>query len=207
MGGRSEAQSGELSDEPSNSPVASVTAADANNMEKRVDYSQMLQTDLANPGDLLKKAAEVRRLHRAHPGTDQLEGGIARTAAVHSPDPMVPDSMVHVIDMNEALQNMGGSKELLDRMLKKFREEQADSLDELIASFDTGDKTCAHRQAHTLKGIAASISAHELRHNMAALEDALEKGAIDTRIEQLFCEADNAFKQVIAYIDNLKEDA
>ncbi|MCP5205804.1 MAG: response regulator [Hahellaceae bacterium] len=118
-----------------------------------------------------------------------------------------PDHRVHVIDIDEALVNMGGSRELLDRMLQSFRKEQADSLDELIASFDAGDKNSAHRQAHTLKGIAASICAHELRHSMAELEEALERGAIDTRIEQLFCEADNAFKQVMAYIDNLKEDA
>jgi len=114
-------------------------------------------------------------------------------------------SSVDALNLTIALEQMGGSQEMLTRMLLRFKEDQASSVLQIMDAYDDGDAELAHRLAHTLKGVAASIAAESLRLNAAELEDAIERGALSTHIEKLFCKADNALKETLDYIAQLEE--
>ncbi len=104
------------------------------------------------------------------------------------------------LDLGHALTQMGGSEALLHKMLQRFVGEQASVMERIIQAYDAGDQTTAHRLAHTLKGIAGSLSATALQEAAATLETALESGAVPTHIEKLFFNADTALQAVLDYI-------
>ena len=114
-------------------------------------------------------------------------------------------SRVDPLNLTLALEQMGGSQEMLTRMLIRFKEEQEASVLQIIDAYDDGNAELAHRLAHTLKGVAASIAAESLCLNAAALEDAIERGALSTHIEKLFFKADTALKETLDYIAQQEE--
>jgi len=111
----------------------------------------------------------------------------------------------HIFDQNKALEQMGGNQEMLDNFLSQFRNEQADAVDRIIAALDERDAETAHRLAHTLKGMAATLGAEVLRDSAARLEDAIEAGAVSTHIERLLCTVDVALQAFIDHIEQARE--
>jgi two-component system sensor histidine kinase/response regulator len=104
------------------------------------------------------------------------------------------------MDLKKALEQMGGSEALLNKMLNRFLQEQAQAVEKIMEAHDQGDNTTAHRLAHTLKGIAGSLSAQALREKAAALEDALESGAVPTYLEKLFSATDTELRKTIEFL-------
>ena len=117
------------------------------------------------------------------------------------------ESDVPCLDFTAALAQMGGNQDMLKRMLMRFKEEQEDAVLQIIEAYDDGNAELAHRLAHSLKGIAASISAEPLRFHAAELEDAIECGALSTHVEKLFFNADTALKETLSYIAQREEVA
>ena len=116
-----------------------------------------------------------------------------------------PSEEEHAIDLTKALGQMGGNREMLNRMLVKFKDEQHDAVQLIIDAYDAEDFALAHRMAHSLKGIAASIAAEPLRAQAAELEDAIERGALSTHVEKLFFNTDSALVETLNYIAQLEE--
>ncbi|MDX5298355.1 MAG: Hpt domain-containing protein, partial [Gammaproteobacteria bacterium] len=110
------------------------------------------------------------------------------------------------LDLNLALAQMAGNQPLLDKLLGRFLDEQGEAVDRIIQAFDAGDRETAHRLAHTLKGMAASLGARALQHEAGRLEDALENGGVSTRIEHLFCAVDAAHQTLLSEITRLQEE-
>ncbi|MCP5162064.1 MAG: response regulator [Hahellaceae bacterium] len=110
------------------------------------------------------------------------------------------ETQAPVLDLQSALTQMGGSEALLNKMLQRFVNEQSNALENIIETYDSGDVTTAHRLAHTLKGIAGSLSATGLQKAAAELETALESGAVPTQIEKLFFNAETALQAVLEFI-------
>lgn len=71
---------------------------------------------------------------------------------------------------------MKGNEKLYATILKKFCDNQADSMKLLIDAFDSGDLHLTSRTTHTLKGVAATIGAGPLSGLAARLEDGLARG-------------------------------
>ncbi|UZE95378.1 7TM diverse intracellular signaling domain-containing protein [Alkalimarinus alittae] len=111
----------------------------------------------------------------------------------------------HAIDLTKALEQMGGNREMLNRMLVKFKDEHHEAVAEIINAYDTEDFALAHRLAHSLKGMAASIAAEDLRTHAAELEEAIERGALSTHVEKMFFNTENALVETINYIAQLEE--
>lgn len=109
------------------------------------------------------------------------------------------------IDLTKALEQMGGNREMLNRMLVKFKDEHQQAVQVIMDAYDAEDFSLAHRLAHSLKGIAASIAAEPLRVQAAELEDAIERGALSTHVEKMFFSTDNALVQTLNYIAQLEE--
>ncbi|WP_250657063.1 7TM diverse intracellular signaling domain-containing protein [Alkalimarinus coralli] len=111
----------------------------------------------------------------------------------------------HAIDLTKALEQMGGNREMLNRMLVKFKDEQRESVQQIIDAYDDKDFALAHRLAHSLKGMAASLAAEPLRVEAANLEDAIECGALSTHVEKLFFKTDSVLAETLTYIAQLEE--
>ena len=120
------------------------------------------------------------------------------------PEPALAPS-ADALDLDLALEQMGGDQDMLDRMLMLFKDDQQESVLQIMDAYDNGDAELAHRLAHTLKGVSASIAAESLRFHAAELEDAIERGALSTHIEKLFFKADTALKETLDYIAQLEE--
>lgn len=111
----------------------------------------------------------------------------------------------HTINLTKALEQMGGNREMLNRMLIKFKQEHSEAVQDIIDAYDAADMALAHRLAHSLKGMAASIAAEQLRAQAAELEDAIERGALSTHVEKIFYSTENALIETLNYITQLEE--
>jgi two-component system sensor histidine kinase/response regulator len=97
-----------------------------------------------------------------------------------------------ILNTEKALARLGNQQALYLRLLKMLRENQAEIRQEIRSAIQQDDIEQAHRQAHTLKGIAASIGADELSEAARQLEVALAEGQsegleqkVDTVIKML----------------------
>ena len=97
----------------------------------------------------------------------------------HMPDEKIPGSLPP-FDIQAALARANGKPRLLRRMMLRFRELYAHAGPELRNMIADGKIEEAHRFAHSLKGVAATLEAQELAACAAAIEYALRDGAMKT---------------------------
>jgi two-component system sensor histidine kinase/response regulator len=81
------------------------------------------------------------------------------------------------IDTVPGLAHVAGNRMLYLRLLDRFRESQRMAAREIRQALDEGGRPAAARRAHTLRGVAASIGALDVRHAAEALEHYLEDDA------------------------------
>ena len=80
-----------------------------------------------------------------------------------------------LLERTPALERLGGNWPLYIRILNEFQQNHAHDDAVMQTSLAENDISRAHRQAHTLKGLAAQIGATRLRDAAMALELALAK--------------------------------
>jgi two-component system, sensor histidine kinase and response regulator len=123
----------------------------------------------------------VPKLQFGHEGEfGNEEGGVvpgspsrgAAPAAVpeERPPALVTHSSPSPFDFDLLLQRCMGDRELLERIIAKFRERSAADLDRLERSIAAGDAAQVERLAHGFKGVAANLSAGMLRELAAGME-------------------------------------
>lgn len=110
-------------------------------------------------------------------------------------------------DRDKALAQVSGDAKLLDNLVERFRQDYQTVVDDILDALDRNDREEAHRLAHTLKGVAASLGAENVSIRAAAVEDALADGAIMTRIERLMCHLDTAHQQLLSQLETLHEES
>jgi len=76
-------------------------------------------------------------------------------------------------NVGEGLKRVGGRPATYLRILRKFRDSQADSPERIEHALQGRDYSTAERLAHTVKGVAGSIGAHSLFELAGNLEQAL----------------------------------
>ena len=86
----------------------------------------------------------------------------------------VPDSAQtsQTFDPTQAMANMGGSDDLLRRMMRLFIEDAAGHLDTVRTATKNGNGRRVQRAAHTLKGVSANFAAENVIQSAIALERA-----------------------------------
>ncbi|MBF0310479.1 MAG: CHASE2 domain-containing protein [Magnetococcales bacterium] len=110
-----------------------------------------------------------------------------RAEAPPAPLPPAEGSPIHLpettpfLDLATALVRVGGNRRLLANLLHDFLVRHGDDPRRLAEALEQGDLPLAHRLAHTLKGIAASLGAIELQEAAAALEASFDSGRNDSR--------------------------
>jgi PAS domain S-box-containing protein len=87
------------------------------------------------------------------------------------------------IDVATGLDGLNGDRKLYARLLRMFRDSEADFAARFGAARAAGDTAAAQRMAHNLKSIAGSLAMHEMQQAATALEDACANGAGPAHIE------------------------
>ena len=87
--------------------------------------------------------------------------------------PCVEAAAIEVFDPVAALGRVNGSKPMLERFLRLFRERNAGIVDQLGAALAAADLATARRLAHALNGGAGTVGLGELQAAAARLEDTL----------------------------------
>jgi CheY-like chemotaxis protein/HPt (histidine-containing phosphotransfer) domain-containing protein len=98
----------------------------------------------------------------------------AGTGKTESADEDLPQGGISGIDIDFALGRVGGNRKLLRKLLADFYNDHASDADEIKDALDRGDDAVAQRLAHTIKGVSATIGAHQLSETAAAIESALK---------------------------------
>jgi CheY-like chemotaxis protein len=121
----------------------------------------------------------------------------ALAAAVPKPAVAIELPALPGVDMEAVLKRLMGNSMQYKRLLTMFYQGQADVVVRLRQAWDSGNKKDALREAHTLKGLAASVGADALAAAASDLEIALCDGH-DAKFEGLLAEVE-------APLDNLIE--
>lgn len=87
----------------------------------------------------------------------------------------LPDSLPG-IELQEALQRLGGRQSLLLDLLREFSQEQQDADRRIAGLWQKGQGEDAIREAHSLKGMAANVGCNKLSETARQVEVALKQG-------------------------------
>jgi HPt (histidine-containing phosphotransfer) domain-containing protein len=99
------------------------------------------------------------------------------------------------IDMNAALERLGGHNALLTRLLSLFAHDFGATLQHIHDAIDAGDLAQAAELVHKIRGAAGNISAPDLFETATALEERLRER--ETALPQLLSDFEQAFEIVM----------
>ena len=99
------------------------------------------------------------------------DGGMAHAAARPAQD---GELVIPSIDVHSGLRRTGGNRARYVTLLRKFAEQQADTVATIQAALSSGDAATAERAAHSLKGAAATLGANALSEAAARAETAIK---------------------------------
>jgi len=96
-----------------------------------------------------------------------------------------PDPLAELpgIDVQTGLDGLNGDRKLYARLLRMFRDSEADFAVRFGAARAAGDAAAAQRMAHNLKSVAGSLAMHEMQQAAIALEAACANGAGQAHID------------------------
>lgn len=120
---------------------------------------------VTKPLDVGTLFAELARWVR--PGTAPVDAATPTVVDTDKPLPALPG-----IDMADGLQRLNGNQATYGRILRLFRDKQADAATRLQQLIHRGEWHQAARLAHTLKGNAGNIGAKQLYEAAARMEQA-----------------------------------
>jgi len=87
------------------------------------------------------------------------------------------------LDVSTGLKTLGGRIESLARMIRKYADLHSDDANQLRLWLANGDRTSAHRLAHSVKGAAGFLGLTLIRERAAALEEALREAPDPAQVE------------------------
>lgn len=103
------------------------------------------------------------------------------------------------INLSEGLKNVGGEKVFFRKLLLEFYNDYRTAAREIKEALSNGQKEYAQRRAHTIKGVAATIGAGQLRKNASDLEEAFihdSKNDKQTLIDKLSKSLDEVLESI-----------
>ncbi|HEY4328955.1 MAG TPA: ATP-binding protein [Phycisphaerae bacterium] len=107
-------------------------------------------------------------------------------AASASPPPAQPPTAPAIpLDYGPLLHRCGGSHDFAEKVLAKFRVQSVETLEALVRTAKEKDAKATCRNAHSLKGMAATVAAEPLRVAAAEAEAHSHAGDWDAFWEQL----------------------
>ena len=105
------------------------------------------------------------------------------------------------IDISGAALRLGIDRGTIERMLRRFADDQREILEALRTAVGAGDNTLAARHAHAIAGAAGNLGANGLRLAARALEDAGRNGHAD--LSNLLADIEHHVSVVLRSIEAL----
>ncbi|MEO5363131.1 MAG: response regulator [Magnetococcus sp. DMHC-8] len=99
------------------------------------------------------------------------------------------------IDLATGLRQVGGNRDLFDRLLREFYQDYRDCAATIRTALAQGGREDVLRLIHTLKGIAGSLGAHDLHHLSRDLES-----AIKAEREEEYAGLQDRFEQAVTHV-------
>jgi len=118
---------------------------------------------------------------------------------------ILPEAL-HGIDLKEGLKGTGGNASLLRKILMNFLHDHAEDAQALRKALNEHDLEPAQRIAHTLKGVAGSIGAHELRRAAIAMDAAIRSRTNESYL-RLLDRLENNLTLVIHSLQKLEQQS
>lgn len=100
----------------------------------------------------------------------------ARAADAKNRRKALPEIHSPAVEISGALEIAGGNLELLQRIFDAFLKDIPNRISALELALSTGDHVTAEREAHSIKGAAANISATYLYSSASEMERACNAG-------------------------------
>jgi two-component system sensor histidine kinase/response regulator len=123
-----------------------------------------------------------------------LDAGVARAAG---------SLVLPGIDVAAGLERFLDDRELYLEVLVNFRDLHTDQVRRIRMALEAGDRNGARQLAHTVRGVAANVSADGVREAATALELALDQGALDS-CEALLAALDRELALAMSGLAGLK---
>lgn len=117
---------------------------------------------------------------------------------------VVSDDKLNIFDLDDALERLGGDREILEDIFEVFSETYPDQLSELKKAIDDGDAPTVERAAHTLKGSVGVFSAIKSYETAFRLEIMGREGQLEeteaeySTLEQEVKELDEALTKTLS---------
>jgi light-regulated signal transduction histidine kinase (bacteriophytochrome)/CheY-like chemotaxis protein len=146
-----------------------------------------------NPAELF--ATLARWIVPAHPNVD-LASEVVPEVASPVRLPNLPG-----INVESAVQRLGGNVTVYLGLIDKFRRRYRNSLTEIRLAMLEGDRKLAERLAHTLKGIAGNLGADNLHRKLQDLESEIREASGPGKIESLLNSANSDLAVCLSAID------
>jgi HPt (histidine-containing phosphotransfer) domain-containing protein len=107
------------------------------------------------------------------------------------------DDIVY-IDVEEGSKRVMNNIKLYVKLLGKFKEDQ--SMGQLNTALADGNMDTAYNAAHTVKGLAANLSLHELYKKCVELESQIKAGSVNPDQSAVFM---NVYEQTLLEVDKV----
>jgi len=162
-------------------PILAMTAFALEEERERCLDSGMddFLTKPIDPETVIARLAEIAaRTDRTPPA-----GMTAATAAPATPAATADFPSLPGIDSAEGLKRMMNKPAFYQKMLKSFHDRFIDAPATIRAHLAAGHIEDARREAHSAKGVSASVSANHLRDQALVLEKAIAAGQADVEAE------------------------
>lgn len=137
-----------------------------------------------------KKSGKMRSVQAASP-----EGGTSAADTARAPEPPV-------FDYEKLLKNMGGNRQVINMLVKKFISDSEEINANLLKAISDSDCPGVRHYSHKIKGMALMMCADRVAAAYLRLEvDAREGRASD--FDDLFQSASNEFREFITEAEAL----
>ncbi len=149
-------------------PILAMTA-NAMDSDKERCLASGMNDHISKPIDVAQLFFTMARW--IEPTSATVPGFVAPVVGATSAMPRIPG-----LDLDGALERMGGSAQLLQKMLRRFAQTQANAVARIETALAEADQNTAVREAHTIKGLAGNIGASALFASAGQLETLLKSG-------------------------------
>ncbi|OEZ97209.1 sensory/regulatory protein RpfC [Duganella sp. HH101] len=154
-------------------PIVAMTANVMDDDRRRAGEAGM-DAHVAKPIDVEEMLGVLTRLAGSGARAAAPQAGAAAAATAGLPDLAALPSLPG-IDLDAALARLGGNREALLALLKRFEQSQGGTVTEVRALLADGQRQQAAQSLHRLRGVAANLGAGEVASLTAAAEAVLRQ--------------------------------